>query len=53
MDEEIKQRLDNIERMAKQIRCDIQHIYGYCAGVETVADDYLLLQSNKEDDKQK
>ena len=39
MDYIIKQRLDRIEQTARQILRDIQGIYGYCAGVECVAQD--------------
>lgn len=47
MDYVIEQRLANIERMARhqkeaaqQILRDIEGIYGYCAGVETVMNDF-------------
>lgn len=40
MDYYIKQRLDRIEQTAQQILRDIEGIYGYCAGIETVANDY-------------
>lgn len=40
MDNEIQLRLDRIERLAEQIQCDVRAIYGYCAGMETVAKDY-------------
>ncbi len=39
MDYIIKQRLDRIEQMARQILRDIQGIYGYCDGIECVAQD--------------
>lgn len=37
----IKRRLNSIEQMAQQILRDIQGIYGYCEGMEIVANDYL------------
>ena len=40
MDAFIKQRLDRIEQTARQILRDIEFIYGYCAGMATVARDY-------------
>lgn len=40
MDYIIKQRLDRIEQMARQILRDIQGIYGYCDGMETAAKHY-------------
>lgn len=40
MDYEVQLRLDRIERLAEQIQCDIRGIYGYCAGIETFANDY-------------
>lgn len=47
MDYIIKQRLDNIERTAQQIKCDVQGIYGYCDGMAAVAEDFLMRQKNK------
>lgn len=40
MDNEIQLRLDRIEHLAEQIQCDVRAIYGYCTGMETVANDY-------------
>lgn len=40
MDKLIELRLNRIEQMAKQALRDIEWIYGYCAGMESVADDY-------------
>lgn len=40
MDNEIQIRLDRIEHLAEQIQCDVRAIYGYCAGMKTVAQDY-------------
>lgn len=42
MDYIIKQRLNSIEQMARQILRDVEGIYGYCDGMEAVARDYPL-----------
>ena len=39
MDALIRQRLDSIEQLANQILCEIHGIYGYCQGMEMVAND--------------
>lgn len=40
MHEVIKEYLDKIEKLGEQIQCCVQGIYGFCAGMETVAKDY-------------
>lgn len=40
MDKLIELRLNRVEHMAKQVLQDIEWIFGYCAGIGTVAKDY-------------
>lgn len=46
MDEFIKAYLDKIEKLGEQIQCCVQGIYGYCAGMETVARDFPRQNEN-------
>lgn len=44
----VQKQLDNIEQMAQAIKNAIHGIYGYCAGVETVAKDFPRQNENNE-----
>lgn len=46
MDYIIKQRLNSIEQMARQILRDVEGIYGYCAGMESVANELPKQEDN-------
>lgn len=48
MDNEIQLRLDRIEHLAEQIQCNVRAIYGYCAGMEAVANDYSPTPQQKQ-----
>lgn len=44
MDYYIQKRLDTIGQMAEEVQCLVREIYGYCNGMETVANHYLTAQ---------
>lgn len=46
MHEIIKEYLDRIEKLSKRIECCVQGIYGFCAGMETVARDFPRQNEN-------
>lgn len=46
MHEIIKEYLDRIEKLGKEIQCCVQGVYGFCAGMETVARDFPRQDEN-------